>query len=392
MKLWEKGQKLDKIAEGFAVGNSYIYDAKLLKYDCIASIAHAKMLGKIGILTAAEVKTLVKGLEEIIELDGKGKFTISKEQEDSHTAIENYLTEKYGDVGMKIHTARSRNDQVLTALRLYEKAHMTMVLVDLASLKKSLQAFKSKYGNIAMPGYTHTRKAMPSSMGMWAEAFIESIEDDAKLLHTTMRLLDQSPLGTGAGYGLPMKVDREFTAKELGFSRVQKNPIYAQNSKGKLEAVAIASLSSVMLGINKMATDLIMFSMPEFGYFVLPEEFSTGSSIMPHKKNPDVLEVARANYHIVCGYWSTVSGICGNLISGYSTDVALVKAPTLWSFETTENTVKVMAAFIAKLKVDKDACKAAMSEELYSVDKAYKMVKGGVPFRKAYKEVAKKYK
>jgi argininosuccinate lyase len=391
MKLWEKGYRMDKEAEDYMVGNGYILDQALVKYDCRASIAHAEMLGKIGILSSAEVKALVKVLNEIIKLDSKGKFIIEKQQEDSHTAIENYLTEKLGSTGKKIHTARSRNDQVQAALRLYYKDELKKTKELTKKLVLSLKAFSGKYGSIEIPGYTHMRKAMPSSIRLWSAAFIEALEDDLKLLGLAYELVDQSPLGTGAGYGLPIAVDRAYVAKKLNFSKIQGNPIYVQNSRGKFESTRVHALSQIMFDLNKMAQDLILFSMPEFGYFMIPKEFTTGSSIMPQKKNPDVLELVRANYHVVNSYEFRIKEIAGNLISGYNADFSLTKEPVMQGFSISEKSISIMSHLVKKLKVDKERCAEAMSDELYATEKAYKLVKQGKPFRDAYKTVSKEY-
>jgi argininosuccinate lyase len=390
-KLWDKGYSVDKEVEQYMAAEGYLLDQALVKYDCRASIAHAKMLGKIGMLNKDEVRQLVKALNGIIALDSNGKFSLKPQDEDCHTAIENYLTAKLGDVGRKIHTARSRNDQVQAALRLYYKDELGEVIVLVKKLLISLKSFDGKYGRIGIPGYTHTRKAMPSSVHMWSRAFIESLEDDLTILGAAHSLNDQNPLGTGAGYGVPMAVDREYTAKELGFSKVQGNPIYVQNSRGKFESVIVHALAHLMLDLNKMSTDAIMFSMPEFGYFVMPKELTTGSSIMPHKKNPDVLELVRGNYHVVSSYGCMIDSIIGNLPSGYNADLSLTKGPAMRSISITKRSLSVMALFIGKLAVDKAACKKAMSQELYATNEAYDLVKKGVPFRKAYKEIAKKY-
>ncbi|HLC65626.1 MAG TPA: argininosuccinate lyase, partial [Candidatus Nanoarchaeia archaeon] len=328
MKLWKKDYELDKEIELFTVGNDYILDNKLIPFDCIASIAHAKMLRKVGVLSAVEEKNLIGGLNEIMNLQKNGKFVLKIEDEDCHTAIENFLTQKYGDIGKKIHTARSRNDQVLTALRLYEKDGFNKIRELLNNCQIALKATIKKYGKIPIPGYTHMRKAMPSSIGMWLGSYLESLEDNLLLLNSIHRLIDQSPLGSAAGFGVPVfKVDREFTAKELKFSRVMKNPMYAQLSRGKFEASIIGLMSSVMCDLNKLSTDLMLFSMSEFGYISLPKEFCTGSSIMPQKKNPDVLELIRAKYYVVLGEEFKVKSMIGNLPSGYNRDSQLTKEP-----------------------------------------------------------------
>ncbi|MFH1853206.1 MAG: lyase family protein, partial [Candidatus Neomarinimicrobiota bacterium] len=238
-KLWDKGYDLNQQIESFTVGNDPDLDLVLIPYDCRASIAHTKMLGKIGVLDAGEVEQLVYSLERIIALHAKGAFTISREQEDGHTAIETYLTQQLGAMGKKIHTARSRNDQVLTALRLYYKDQIDEIAAGVEALVVNLTEFITRYGAIALPGYTHTRKAMPSSLTMWAGAFVDSMRDNLQLLETTRSLLDQSPLGTAAGYGVPMPIDRAYVADLLGFARVQQNPIYAQLSRGKFESTIL---------------------------------------------------------------------------------------------------------------------------------------------------------
>ncbi len=390
-KLWEKGYKPNREIEEFTVGDDYILDQKMLKYDCKASIAHAMMLAKVGILTKAEVEKLVKELNEIIKLSEQGKFTVEKEQEDSQTAIENWLTEKLGDLGKKLHTGRSRNDQVLTVMRLYEKDGLKECIQLTKSYIQALNAFIYKYGEIVLPGYTHTRKAMPSSVKLWAGALVDSMQDNIRLMEGALCLIDQSPLGTGAGYGSPIKLDREYTAKALGFASVQQNPIYVQLSRGKFEATILHALSQIMFDFNRMATDLILFSMPEFGYYELPDEFTTGSSMMPNKKNPDVLEMLRAKYHIVVSLEGQVKGIASSLPTGYNRDMQLTKGPLIKGFEITEQSLKAAALLFRNLKVNREMCKKAMTEDIYATEKAYKLVEKGVPFRDAYKEVSKEF-
>lgn len=391
MKLWQKNCSLNKQVEKFTVGDDYKIDQKLVKYDCLASIAHAKMLHKIDIITKAECDKLIKTLNEIIELDSKGIFLIKQEDEDCHTAIENYLIKKLGKIGKKIHTARSRNDQVLTALRLYYKAEIKSVIKLLDKLVKTLILFKEKHGSIEIPGYTHMRKAMPSSAGLWTDAFIESMNDNKLLLLNMYKLVDQSPLGTGAGYGLPIKIDRGSTAKWLGFSKIQINPLYVQNSRGKFESGILHGLSYIMFDLNKIASDILLFSMPEFSYFELPSDFCTGSSIMPHKKNPDVLELVRAKYNQIVSYEFEVKNIIANLISGYNRDLQLTKKPVINGFEITKDTISIMTKILEQLKVNKSKCKNAMTKELYATDRAYKLIQKGVPFRDAYKEISQEY-
>ncbi len=392
MKLWQKQYKLNKLVEKFTVGNDYILDQRLVMYDCLASIAHAHMLAKIGILTTSEAKKLERALKEIINLDAKGKFKILPGQEDCHTAIENYLTKKLGVLGKKIHTARSRNDQVLTALRLYYKDNLNVCQGLAKDLIFDLQTFSKIYGGIELPGYTHTRKAMPSSVKMWSEAFIDSMYDNLKSLAYAVDLIDQSPLGTAAGYGLPLKIDRIFTAKLLGFKKVQQNPIYTQNSRGKFESAILHALTQIMFDANKISTDLIFFSIPEFGYFELPKEFCTGSSIMPQKKNPDVLEILRAKYSVVISQEMQIRNIVGNLPSGYNRDFQLLKEPVFKSFEIVLESLQVLSEVFKNLRVNAENCKTALTQELYATEEVYKLVAKDIPFREAYQTVAKKYK
>jgi len=385
-KLWQG--KSNKKIEKFTVGDDYLLDKKLLKYDCKASIAHAKMLKKIGILTDEELVKLEKELNNIIELGKKGKFDIKMEDEDCHTAIENYLTKKLKELGKKIHTAKSRNDQVVAAMKLYEKDEIAKVKKLVNSLISSLNKLSKK--NIAMPGYTHMQKAMPSSVKLWASGFVESLEDDLKLLDNALDIIDKNPLGTGAGYGVPLKVDKEITKNELEFKENYKTSLYVQNSRGKHEAIILNALVNVIGTLNKLASDIILFSMSEFGYFSLPKEFTTGSSIMPHKKNPDVLELVRAKYSIVLGYGIQVKGLISNLPSGYNRDLQLTKKPLMDGIEITKDCLEVMELVVSGLKVNKENCKKAMTKELYATDKVYELVKKGKSFREAYKEVKKK--
>ena len=391
MKLWEKKYELDKQIEAFTVGNDYLIDQKLVKYDCLASIAHVKMLKKIGILTDNESDKLIMALYEIITLDGNKAFIIKQEDEDCHTAIENYLVKKLGNCGKKIHTARSRNDQVLTALRMYYKDEIKIILDLIDNFVNTLTNLKKKYGEVEIPGYTHMTKAMPSSVGLWAESFIESMADNKFLLKSILDLVDQSPLGTGTGYSLPIEVDRKLTSKLLEFKKIQNNPIYTQNSRGKFESSILHALSQIMFDFNKIASDLLLFVMSEFDYFELPDEFCTGSSIMPHKKNPDVLELVRAKYFQVVSNEFEVKNIISNLISGYNRDLQLTKKPVICGFNTTKDTIKIMDKVISGLKVNKETCKKAMTEELYATEKTYELINKNVPFRDAYKEISKQY-
>ncbi len=390
MKLWNQ-YELNKEIEDFTVGEDYSLDQALVKYDCLGSIAHTEMLGRAGILTAKEVGAISKELKKIIALAEKGEFRILKAEEDCHTAIENYLTKKLGEVGKKVHTARSRNDQVLTALRLYYRDRLKICQDLIRDLNKELKRFVKQYGKIKIPGYTHARRAMPSSVAIWANSFIEAMNDNLKLIGWSAELINQSPLGTGAGYGVPIEIDREYSSKLLGFGRVQENPLYVQNSRGKFESTVLHALSQIMFDLNKMSSDLITFSMPEFGYFEIPEYLCTGSSIMPHKRNPDVLELLRAKYYHMVSLESRIKTIIGNLISGYNRDFQLTKQPVMEGFDIVTRSLSIMKLVIQNLKVNEERCKTGLTPEIYATKEVYDLVKKGLPFREAYKKVSEKY-
>ena len=391
-KLWQKDYKLNEEIENFTVGNDFLLDKELVKYDVLGSIAHATMLNKINIIDNNELQKLKKTLIEILELDKKNKFEIKQEDEDVHTAIENYLTKKLGNLGKKIHTARSRNDQVLTALRLYEKEELKEIKTLLGQYKDSLLTITKKYGKIKIPGYTHMQKAMPTDVKTWLGSFISSIEDNLKLLDAAYSIIDKSPLGSAAGFGIPsIKINKKMTASLMGFSEAMSNPMYAQLSRGKLEATILHLLSQIMLDLNKLSTDLMLFNMQEFGFISLPKDFCTGSSIMPQKKNPDVLELVRAKYHVVLGEEFKVKSMISNLISGYNRDLQLTKEPVISSLEIVKSCIKMMVLTVSKIKIDEKKCEEALTKELYATEEAHKLVKKGIPFREAYKKVSRKF-
>lgn len=388
MKLWDKGSILDREIEKFTVGSDFLIDKNLIEHDVYGSIAHAAMLNKIGILNKEEFQKLKKALIEILELDKKNKFEIKLEDEDVHTAIENYLTKKLGSLAKKIHTARSRNDQVLVDLRLYSKEKIIQVNKGLSDLITALVDFAKKNKNVPLPGYTHTRKAMPSSIGLLFGAYAESLLDDFELIEAAYKLNDQSPLGSAAGYGVNLNIDRDFTTNLLGFAKVQNNSLYAQNSRGKTESVIVFSLSKIMDDMSKIASDLILFSMDEFGFFSLPDKFTTGSSLMPHKKNPDALELLRAKSSVLQSYLFQMNNLCPKLISGYHRDMQLTKEPLMSSFEITLSSIKILTLIVDGLKVNRENCVNSFTKELFATDSAIDLVKEGIPFREAYIKVA----
>jgi argininosuccinate lyase len=390
MKLWQKETGLDRRIEKFTVGNDPELDLELVEFDCLASIAHAKMLNAAGVLSAGEARSLEKELRNIIALRRKKKFRISIQDEDCHTAIENHLTRKLGAAGKKIHAGRSRNDQVLTAIRLYSRDQLDHVNDSLHSLIKTLNRMSRRYRNALIPGYTHSRKAMPYTVGKYFAAFSAAFKDDLRLLECVFRLTDQNPLGSAAGFGTTLELDRDLTTRLLGFHKTQKNELYAQNSRGKFESLILSALSQVMIDLQRLAHDLILFSMDEFGFFRLPDEFCSGSSIMPQKKNPDVLEIARANFAVVHSGYLQVIEILKGLPSGYHRDLQLTKEPLIRGFRKTRETVEIMGRVLEDLRVDQDKCRIACTEDIYAADKALEMVKKGAAFRDAYRTIARK--
>ncbi|MDD7008977.1 MAG: argininosuccinate lyase [Spirochaetales bacterium] len=386
-KLWQKNYSIDLLMQHFTVRNDYILDQELLLSDCTASIAHARMLESIGVLTSDELQKLTEGLRKIIEAKLTTGFEIREEDEDCHTAIEGYLSSVYGQTGKRIHTGRSRNDQVQTALRLYMREASVRIAMETLSFARELLAFSGKYRNVPMPGRTHMQLAMPSSVGLWAASFAEELIDEVKDLIGVSTLLDQCPLGSAASYGTPLPLNREMTASLMGFEKVQNNVLYANNSRGKFEAMLLDSLSYIALTITKLSQDLILFTLPEFGYFSLPKELTTGSSIMPQKKNPDGLELARSRSALITSASERVKDTIRSLPSGYNRDFQDTKEPMLDGVRAAFDLVAIMARMVGGLEVHEDALLAACRSELYATDKVFAMVKEGKSFRDSYREV-----
>ncbi len=390
MKLWEKGYSLDESIERFTVGKDPELDMILLPYDIKGSLAHTEVLFECGVLTKEEKELLSNKLVDLKTLIEQGQFSIKQSDEDGHTAIENYLISALGELGKKIHTARSRNDQVLTALRLFEKDQINLIIQLLDQFRDQLKSFCDQQTRVPMPGFTHTRKAMPFTVAEWVDAFVSSVEDDLLLLELSLRLVDRNPLGTGAGYGIPLNIDREVSRTYLDFTGSIRNPLYAQNSRNKIEAQVLQSCTSVLTSLNKLCSDLILFTMPEFAFFNLPDEFTTGSSIMPHKRNPDVLELVRSSVHQVVAYQQQIMSTGLNLMSGYHRDVQICKEPLMSGLEITQHCIRIMTHVFSGLKINVDQLKAAMSPELYSVERVYELVNKGIPFREAYAIVSQR--
>ena len=389
-KLWQKNNiEYNKTLEKFLTGEDLLLDQKLVAFDIYGSLAHGAMLKKISILTAPEYKTIKKHLLGIISLYEKGQFVLQFGDEDVHTKIENYLTEKTGDIGKKIHTGRSRNDQILVDLRLYTKSSMLAIWEESLLLLEVFLDKAQEYGDIPMPGYTHMQKAMPSSVGMWLGAYIEGFLDSLKVFKTAYDLNNQSPLGSGAGYGVPLPLDREYTASLLGFEKVQDNSLYTQNSRGKIESVVVFALLQVMFDISRFASDVLLFTTSEFDYFSVSDEVTSGSSIMPQKKNVDIAELLRSKIHVLEGNLLQIIGITSNLPSGYNRDLQDMKKPYMESLELTKDSIEIAKLLLQSITPKKDNLLKAMTSELYATQVAYELVQSGMPFRDAYLKVGK---
>ena len=386
-KLWFKNYELNELLEKFTVGNDYILDQNLVVSDCLCSIAHIQMLAKIGVLTEDEFKALKKALLDIIKLSEKGKFQIKLSDEDCHTAIEGYLTAKLGDVGKKVHTGRSRNDQVLTATRFYAKTRLLQIIDRALDLEDSLIKFAEKNKNVPMPGRTHMQIAMPSSVGLWGAAFAEELLDDIAFLNAAYELNNRCPLGSAASYGVPLPLDRELTASLLGFADIQNNVLYANNSRGKIESMIADALEQLTLTYSKMAQDLIIFSMPEFGYFSLPAQLCSGSSIMPQKKNPDGLELLRGKAASMAGYCAGMKNVIRALPTGYNRDFQETKDLFIKVLDTADISTQVAKLTIDELKVNQAKLLEGFTPEIFATDEALRLVASGKSFRDAYKEV-----
>ncbi|MGA2480300.1 MAG: argininosuccinate lyase [Spirochaetia bacterium] len=388
-KLWEKTYSLDALMEAFTVGDDPVLDARLVNADCAASMAHAAMLASIGSLSKADNEGLQRALKDIISQNEKGSFAIRRSDEDVHTAIENHLVEAIGDPGKRIHTGRSRNDQVLVALRLWSRGFLFAFQRSCLDLVTCLLDFAQANERVPMPGRTHMQIAMPSSVGLWAGAFAEELLDDAALTRGASQILDCCPLGSAASYGVPLPLNREMVAELLGFARVQNNVLYANNSRGKFESIVLEAVEQAVLTLSKLAQDLMLFSLPEFGYFSLPQELCTGSSIMPQKKNPDGLELVRGKSALVSAELQAIKSVIRGLPSGYNRDFQETKGPFFRGCETALACVRIMDLTIGKLGVNEKRLRAAMTPEIYATDRAFELVAEGMPFRDAYREVGR---
>ena len=388
MKLWEKGIPTDKQIDLFTVGNDRELDLILAKHDVTGNIAQAKMLAKIGLITNQECEDLLGALAEILEDIKAGNFTIEDSFEDVHSKVEYLLTQKVGDAGKKIHTARSRNDQVLVDMNLYLKEEVLQLKQQVKSLFDLLMASAEKYQNVLLPGYTHLQIAMPSSFGMWFSAYAESLIDDMSMLNAALKVVDQNPLGSAAGYGSSFPIDRTFTTKEMGFSTLKYNSVAAQMSRGKSEKTVAFAMASVAGTLAKFAYDVCLYMSQNFDFIGLPANLTTGSSIMPHKKNPDVFELIRGKCNKIQALPYELTLITNNLPSGYHRDLQLLKEGVFPAIQNLKACLDIAIFSIPDIKVKENILEDKKYDYLFTVDTLNEMVTAGIPFRDAYKEVA----
>src|SRR6266700_3881419 len=387
-KLWQKGYHLNEQVERFEAAQNSLLDARLIRHDVWGSLAHTAMLAKIGVLTESEHKALKDALCSILQLEATHEFTITLADEDVHTRVENYLVTVAGAAGKKIHMARSRNDQVLLDLRLYAKEQLHSVAATLCHLSTTLLSLASRHTNTPMPGYTHMQRAMLSSVGLWAASFGEALLDDEQLLSAAYVLNDQSPLGSAAGYGVPIPIDRQYCADLLGFSRVQNNVIYVQNSRGKVEAAIIQTLTQIMLDLSKLAQDILLFATAEYGFLHIPQELCTGSSIMPQKRNLGVMELVRARTQTMLALQQQVLGILSGLPSGYNMDYQETKRPFMEALDLVQESLEICTLVVGTFDVNTERLIAACTFELFAADRAYELATvANLPFRDAYRIV-----
>ncbi len=387
MKLWDKGISIDKKIEQFTVGNDREIDIHIAKYDVIASVAHAKMLQSIGIITENELSDLLGGLKVLESQIEAGTFVIDEQFEDVHSKIEFELTKSLGEVGKKIHTARSRNDQVLVALHLYYKDNLNLVKGKVETLFNTLLGLANTYKDKVLPGYTHLQVAMPSSFGLWFSAYAELMIDDVYLLNAAIQTVDQNPLGSAAGYGSSFPIDRELTTKDMDFATLKYNVVAAQMSRGKSERTIATSLGSLCNTMSRFAMDVCLYMSQNFGFISFPDELTTGSSIMPHKKNPDVFELIRGKCNKIQALQSEMILITNNLPSGYHRDFQLLKENIIAAFEDVKDILDIFNYSIQQIIVKDVDIHSDLYKYLFTVDNINTLVVEGQSFREAYQKI-----
>ena len=387
MKLWDKGTAVDKKIEDFTIGKDRELDVELAPFDIIGTMAHITMLSKIGLLPASDLALLLPELKKLYRETLSGNFIIEEGIEDVHSQVELMLTRALGDTGKKVHSGRSRNDQVLLDLKLYTRHRIRTLTEAIMTLFNALQQKSEAHKNDLMPGYTHLQVAMPSSFGLWFGAYAESLSDDMHFLLSAWRIANQNPLGAAAGYGSSFPLDRTLTTKLLGFDDMSYNVVYAQMGRGKMERSIAMAMASVASTIGKLAMDACLFMSQNFGFIGLPAEMTTGSSIMPHKKNPDVFELIRAKCNKLQALPNQITLITGNLPSGYFRDLQIIKEIFIPAFDELMSCLEITTFAVDNMTIKTDLMKNPLYKYAFSVEEVNKRVLQGVPFREAYKQV-----
>lgn len=387
MKLWEKNIQVDKEVETFTVGKDREMDLYLAKYDVLGSMAHITMLESIGLLTKEELAVLLAELKNIYAVADRGEFVIEEGIEDVHSQVELMLTRRLGDTGKKIHSGRSRNDQVLLDLKLFTRAQIQELVELTDGLFEVLLSQSNRYKEVLMPGYTHLQIAMPSSFGLWFGAYAESLADDLQLMQAAYKVCNRNPLGSAAGYGSSFPLNRQMTTDLLGFDSMDYNVVYAQMGRGKMERTVAFAMAGIAATLSKLAFDACMFNSQNFGFIKLPDQFTTGSSIMPHKKNPDVFELTRAKCNKIQGLPQQITLIANNLPSGYFRDLQIIKEVFLPAFDELKDCLRMVTHMMREVKVNEHILDDDKYALLFSVEEVNRLVLEGVPFRDAYKQV-----
>ena len=386
-KLWEKNVQVDQEVDTFTVGKDREMDLYLAKYDVLGSMAHITMLESIGLLTKEELTVLLAELKNIYAVADRGRFVIEEGVEDVHSQVELMLTRRLGDTGKKIHSGRSRNDQVLLDLKLFTRAQIQEIVELVSALFEVLISQSNRYKDVLLPGYTHLQIAMPSSFGLWFGAYAESLADDLQMMQAAYKVCNRNPLGSAAGYGSSFPLRRQMTTDLLGFDSLDYNVVYAQMGRGKMERTVAFAMAGIAATLSKLAFDACMFNSQNFGFIKLPDQFTTGSSIMPHKKNPDVFELTRAKCNKLQGLPQQITLICNNLPSGYFRDLQIIKEVFLPSFDELKDCLRMVTHMMREVKVNEHILDDDKYALLFSVEEVNRLVLEGVPFRDAYKQV-----
>ena len=385
--LWSKGTSATQIVEDFTVGNDRILDMRLAKHDVIGSKAHIKMLTSIGLLEQDELEKLTAGLDKILEEINSGEFSLNDDVEDIHSQVELLLTQRLGDIGKKIHSGRSRNDQVLVDIKLFLREEIELFRDEIVELFNTLTQLSEKYKSVLLPGYTHAQIAMPSSFGLWFGAYAETLIDDMYMLSGAYKVVNQNPLGSAAGYGSSFPLDRDMTTSLLGFASMNYNVVAAQMSRGKSEKAIASALSSLATTLNKLSADCCMYMCPNFGFIKFPDELTTGSSIMPHKKNPDVWEIIRGYCNRIQSLPNEISLMTTNMSHGYHRDYQLLKDVLFPALEQMHKCLFMAKYMLENITVNENILKDEIYTYLFTVEEVNRRVLEGMPFREAYKEV-----